>query len=173
MKKIVIAVLAVVAFANARIMLENNNACKDDSGKPVNSCQISLSEFSFGQNFELSGVNMFFFGSEDLLVSKSAFPAAVGFPEDVTGEAPSLPIRFFIMSDNAAYNSAMSLVHTAYASKATITVIFMNPISDVFKNNTEYSKSSSKGHTCYVNYDNANKPNSINCPIMAITLSQN
>lgn len=167
MKKIVIAVLAVVAFANARIMLENNNACKDDSGKPVNSCQISLSEFSFGQNFETSGANMFFFGSEDLLVSKSAIPA------DVTGEAPSLPIRFFIMSDNAAYNSAMSLVHTAYASKATITVIFMNPIAKVFENNTEYSKSSSKGHTCYVNYDNANKPNSINCPIMAITLSQN
>ena len=167
MKKIFLLVLLSVLFAHSQTVFENADC--NIVGNPQNSCSITFSRFSFGQNFGTSGTNMFFFDVADLLISKDALPSSASVPLDPN--APVLPIRFFILSSDVGYNAAMSLIHTAYASRASVKVIFMNPAAKLLKNESSY-KANTKSQQCYVNRVDGN-PYSIHCPIMSITLSEN
>lgn len=172
MKKNVFAVLAIVAFANAQTLWESLSCNASSSAESV--CAVDLAEFSFGQNFERSGTNMFFLEAGKFFVSKSALPASAAVPV-VNTLPPNLNIRFFIMSGNAGYNSAMSLVHTAYASKATLAVMFKNPVVHLFKDETDFKAAQGNAATsqdCYVVYS-AGVPSHINCPILSLTLREN
>lgn len=168
MRKIIfLSILIFVALANAQIYLDKVECTAE--GNPQNSCTISFSRFSFGQNFNVEGTNMFFFDVPDFMVSKTALPQSANVPKN--SKVPALPIRFFISSSNPGYNSAMSLIHTAYSTRATVKVIFMNPISNLLKDDQAYG-ANYKSQYCYVNRVNK-EPFSILCPIMAITLSEN
>ncbi len=60
MRKIIfLSILIFVALANAQIYLDKVECTAE--GNPQNSCTISFSRFSFGQNFNVEGTNMFFF----------------------------------------------------------------------------------------------------------------
>lgn len=167
MKKAILLVLLSVLFAHSQTVFENADC--NIVGNPQNSCSITFSRFSFGQNFGTSGTNMFFFDVPDLLISKDALPSSANVPLDQN--FPVLPIRFFIFSSDAGYNAAMSLIHTAYASRASVRVIFMNPAAKLLKNESSY-RANTKSQQCYVNRVDGN-PYSIHCPIMSITLSEN
>lgn len=167
MKKLYLSVLSAVAMANAQTSLQNANC--NVAGNPKNSCYVTFSRFSFGQNFGTSGINVFFVESADLLISKDALPASANVPLDSSN--PVLPIRFFILSNDAGYNAAMSLIHTAYATRASVNVIFMNPAAKLLKNESSY-KANTKSQQCYVNRVD-DIPYSIHCPIMSITLTEN
>lgn len=169
MKKILFVLVFAVA-ANAQIMLENLQCNLE--GNPANSCAVSFSHFGFGQNFGYSAQSpdMFFFDASAFSVSKSALPSSANVPSDALN--PTLPIRFFIYSNSQGYNSAMSLIHTAYSSRATVNVIFMNPAVNLLKNEASYRANTSK-HYCFVNYMDNGKPASILCPILSIALLEN
>ena len=167
MKKVLLVIIVFAIFANAQIMLESINCNK--ATNPEKSCQLGFSRFSFGQNFGTGGTNMFFFDVSGLSISKNVLPNAVNVPPNQG--SPTLPIRFFILSSEAGYNSAMSLIHTAYASRASLSVIFMNPLDGLFKDEQSFV-ANYPTQRCYVNRIN-NEPISILCPIMAITLEEN
>ena len=155
-------------FANAQVLLDELNNNSD--GIPPNSTVLSFSHFSFGHNVAPNGAqSLFFFDVPDLVVSRNALPASAKVASDPKN--PAMPIRFFIYSKDDAYNSVTSLLHTAYATRANVSVIFKNPVANLLKNEREYLLDPSTQY-CYVNYYNG-KPFSIHCPIMALTLGSN
>lgn len=167
MKQILLSISLLTIMVSAQTSLQNANC--NVTGNPKNSCYVTFSRFSFGQNFGTSGINMFFVESADLLISKDALPASANVPQDSNN--PVLPIRFFILSNDAGYNAAMSLIHTAYATRTSVNVIFMNPVAKLLKNESSY-KANANSQQCYVNRVD-DIPYSIHCPIMSITLTEN
>lgn len=158
--------LIFIAFANAQSMLEKTSC--NGYGNPDNSCNVTFTSFSFGQNFSTDGTGMFFFDAPDFTVSASVLPKSANVPLNTE----KLPIRFFVNSDESGYNSAMSLIHTAYASRASVNVIFMNPIAALYKDMRTFN-ANRPSRQCYVNRLDDGTPFSILCPVMAITLLQN
>lgn len=160
-------ILAFFAFTCTQTKAEDLNC--NTLGNPNNSCNVTFSHFSFGQNFSVNGTDMFFFDYPDLRISKSELPQSANVPRD--SQSPTLPIRFFILSSDEGYNSAMSLIHTAYTLQASINVIFKNPVVDLLKNDQAYYANRAS-QSCFVNRVN-DKPFSLLCPVMSITLTEN
>lgn len=173
MKKIIFCLLAFVAASNAQSRLECGAV-----GTPNTSCSVVLDKLRFGQVFQLNGNSMSFFQSSDFNIAVADLPSAASVTE--YPDRKKLPVRFYIYANDKDYNSAMSLLHTAYATKASVNVVFVNPMVTLFKNEAAYKASATDKDACYVIYDDNtqlpsvnNKPNHILCRPLALTLGEN
>lgn len=167
MKRIILFLLLLAFFADARDFLNQFN-CNDgikrdydnngiprhrNPGIPETSCFIETGAISIGANFMIGGYSSFFLDQEIYFKTNA--------------NAPEYPIRFVVYSDEKNYNMVQALVQTAYATRARVELIFVNPKYKILSTDSHLSD-----QTCFSNNDSSGKMVSINCPIQSIRLLQ-
>lgn len=162
MKKIIILISLVVCFACAEGLVRadgtavgNCNSPSDDSNKgvPGTSCNFVAKTITPGLNAAFAGESAFFFDAD------------VYAPMIVDGKSKLIPLRFFSYENDKTYNTIQALVQTAYATRASMNVIFLNPFYTLLESDKHVSSES-----CYKNKDRAGNFVSINCRVQAIQL---
>lgn len=158
MKKIMVFVIVLAYFAFAQRVLDQaacnmGNSQNSNMGIPAESCSITSFKISPGTNTSLNGSSMFFF-DQDVTVNLV-----------VNGAQKNLPIRFVVYSDEKDYNTVQVLIQTAFASRSSLNVIFVNPFYKILQSDNHLNS-----QTCYVNKDRGGNAVSINCPIQAIQI---
>lgn len=158
MKKIMVIVIVLVYFAFAQRVL-NQAACNmgnsqnSNMGIPAESCSITSFKISPGTNTSLNGSSMFFF-DQDVTVNLM-----------INGTQKNLPIRFVVYSDEKDYNTVQVLIQTAFASRSSLSVVFVNPLYKLLQSDSHLNS-----QACYVNKDRGGEVVSLHCPIQAIQI---
>lgn len=158
MKKIMMFVFVFAYCAFAEKILDQT-ACNMGSsqnsnpGIPAESCSITSFKIAPGTNTSLNGSSMFFF-DQDVTANLV-----------INGIQKNLPIRFVVYSDEKDYNTVQVLIQTAFASRSSLSVIFVNPLYKLLQSDSHLSN-----RACYINKDRDGNVININCPIQAIQI---
>ncbi len=94
---------------------------------------------------------------------------------DVVLNGVTLRVRFFVCDDEKDYNAIQAVVQTAYATRTTLSINFVNPQVNVL-NFDEYENLKNKGtlvKTCYFAHDLTQAATTLYCPIQSIQLGYN
>lgn len=153
-----IALLAVISGAQGTSefsVLNVAEQCSLAAGVEQNDCRLKTSKIMPGFDLNLqNGATRFFFDSF--------------FSIQVNGSSNPLPIRFVIWEDEKEYNAIQAIVQTAYATRTTLSIIFVNPHHETYVFSDDYVNTIRKtSKACY------SAGGMFYCPIKSIQLDPN